>query len=1031
MASDLLEQILPHIEASIHPKILSIPDWKYKEHNTKESFTTAAHDYRGTLIRIPFEWGKNGKLTWFKQIIQIPEEFTGCAVAITVDLLHGLIWVNGKLQQTIHPQQQEILLTTSAQPNTQYAVSILAEPTSDASSLFAKAELVTVDIVARRLYNSLVMLREIEITLEPHSQELKDIQELIRRTLIFLKYFKPGSEEYPNAIKRAYNFLLKALETEYKASIPLTFHSTFYSAQISEQPLTLDQQLSFLKSNTFIFQNQGEIYPLSVASLGIRRFETLQALDSETLSRIKEMTQQKRLHLLADGYNFTDIHLYKNEGILRRLQYEQELFQHLFQQLPEYFFLSNRSICCSTLPQILKLFGYKGVLSPFPIIEDDKTYNIFQWKGLDRSTIPTIVTYLQSSIEPGSKDFLSQISILSEEHIDSAGTHLILLYNIENILPQHLDKISILKNMPGLPAIIQENIASCFDLSISSPELQNKCKELQTTKVSEGILRYPQMFLADIVHTEQSLLNTEIISALLFFATGSMPSNSKQVFNLLKKGWALLSHPDISSFTNETSSIEFYTTFRKNLQDIQKQSSDLQSSLFKQLVNKSSKKQKDILFTVVNTSSDERNDYITVELPIQAKNFIIKTSKNVPVETQLLATGDSKKTILCYAKNLKPFSIETFTVQPIEQEPKTKNHWNFSARTYETPWYTFRFDTKGMINSLYAKHLRKELLSKGKKFNLLSIAREIRKTDEERMQIKGGLQNIDFTLKSLKVIEAGPLRGIIRLEYRTQNQLSINITLTFYHDTPRIDIHYAFHCKERHIQISSNVMLNINAKECKYSVPYGIETQQILPQYNINVISRIFEINDSSTSICIMSKTPMNISYERSVLTIPLLHTQTIPRHGMDSDNDSTYYNIGDIEFSFSLIPLKGKKTNWEIFRTYDIYSTNLYTLPHALTSLVHQPLSINKPTIMLSSLRLLEEKNTILCRCFETEGNEQTDVVLKSDWQIKTAYEANPDGTTLKELVIKNNQIHLRFRPFEIKTLKLEFGKKKKTSKR
>ena len=87
-----------------------------------------------------------------------------------------------------------------------------------------------VDNIARQLYHSLKALHELEILLEHNSSALKEVHELIRRTLIYLKYFRPGSEEYPNAIRRAYTFLQATMDAECKSTIRATVHVVAHSS---------------------------------------------------------------------------------------------------------------------------------------------------------------------------------------------------------------------------------------------------------------------------------------------------------------------------------------------------------------------------------------------------------------------------------------------------------------------------------------------------------------------------------------------------------------------------------------------------------------------------------------------------------------------------------------------------------------------------------------------------------------------------------------------------------------------------------
>ena len=103
------------------------------------------------------------------------------------------------------------------------------------------------DLTAR-----LTVLQDLDKLMEHDSHESKEIRELIRRTLVFLKYFKPGSEEYPNAIRRAYNFLLNTLETELKTTIPGLVHLIGHSHIDTAWLWTLQETAEKMRPHIFI-----------------------------------------------------------------------------------------------------------------------------------------------------------------------------------------------------------------------------------------------------------------------------------------------------------------------------------------------------------------------------------------------------------------------------------------------------------------------------------------------------------------------------------------------------------------------------------------------------------------------------------------------------------------------------------------------------------------------------------------------------------------------------------------------------------
>jgi len=225
MAIDLLNQTLPCIKSHIYPASISLPDWKLKEGSVPNAASPTLNDATWWNYTIPAPWGGYDKTGWFRKRISIPEQFAGKHVALLLDLPESLIYVNGKPYQGVDVHHQEVLLTTRARANQSFLIALEAySGRKKELSTFTSAQLVVLNPTARALYQGLMALHELEKTVGQSSPESKEIRELIRQTLVFLKYFKPEGEEYPNAIERAYNFLLRAIEGSYKTDIQGLVH---------------------------------------------------------------------------------------------------------------------------------------------------------------------------------------------------------------------------------------------------------------------------------------------------------------------------------------------------------------------------------------------------------------------------------------------------------------------------------------------------------------------------------------------------------------------------------------------------------------------------------------------------------------------------------------------------------------------------------------------------------------------------------------------------------------------------------------
>jgi alpha-mannosidase len=214
MAIDLLEQIHPHIKDSIYPLRTELPDWRMKEGDIPDGGSASLHDKSWTSIRIPFQWGKYDKTYWFRETITISQNFSGKPLVLILDFPEALLYLNGKPYHGIDRNHKEILICEKSKLNEQFIIAIQAySGRKHEHNTFSFAQLAVLDTTASRLDSALTVLQDLDKLIDHGSFESKKIRDLIHRTLIFLKYFKPGSEEYPNAIRRAYNFLLNPLQT--------------------------------------------------------------------------------------------------------------------------------------------------------------------------------------------------------------------------------------------------------------------------------------------------------------------------------------------------------------------------------------------------------------------------------------------------------------------------------------------------------------------------------------------------------------------------------------------------------------------------------------------------------------------------------------------------------------------------------------------------------------------------------------------------------------------------------------------------
>jgi alpha-mannosidase len=88
---------------------------------------------------------------------------------------------------------------------------------------------------------------------------------------------------------------------------------------------------------------------------------------------------------------------------------------------------------------------------------------------------------------------------------------------------------------------------------------------------------------------------------------------------------------------------------------------------------------------------------------------------------------------------------------------------------------------------------------------------------------------------------------------------------------------------------------------------------------------------------------------------------------------------------------------------------------------------SLNKPTIVLSALKGAEDGDGIVMRLYESTG-VATDATVTFGRSPSQCEETDLLERPTKDLPVKSGKLPLRFKPFEIKTVRVRFaGRKKK----
>ena len=1020
MAIDLLDQILPHIKEAIYSSRIPLPDWKMKEGDVEQEVSSLPGEKGWALIRIPFQWAKPEKRVFFRQTIQIPESFQGRPVALLADLPGASAYVDGHFRFGFDSHSQEIFLTGKAKNQQKFVVILQAQKPKNSDLIqFNNADLAIVDNIARQLYHSLKALRELEILLEHNSAQLKEVHELIRRTLIYLKYFRPGSEEYPNAIRRAYTFLQTTMDAECKSTIRATVHvvahSSIEAAKLVHSSENLEALGKTLSAVLGIMEQHPDVHYAQDQGLV---YERTKQYFPEFYREIKRYIASGRWEVNGCTFVHPDCRIPNSESLVRHILYGIKFFKEEIGVIPNMFWLADFYRCSPALPQILQSSGI-SLLGITAISNEEKqpAPSMFLWEGIDGSRIMTISSALHpnSSITPQS--ILTQLPEISDD--PAASAHALQFFGSKSISDEQVDYAHALRSIAGLPSVRFSSLKE-FLSSVSGQTLPVRTNK-EESFAPDGIHPNPSWLKKENREIEILLARTELLSVLSMLSA-ARASLRKYPAAEIQSLWKILLLNQADHIMAGTAPIDVYHHVRKEFAELRKQSGGMLRHSFEVLSTPAPKSKTDILFSVFNPVQWSRNEYIELTFKSKYKHFEIFDSSGSTVESQILSASKGTVSLLCYIADIPAFSSRTIIVRAGIKRTPPPSLWRVSPYSIETPMYKIRFDKKGGISSLFAKQLRRDIVQAGKRVNIFSVLRdpgkhiEIPETEIDAEQPRPELWNF----KSFKFIELGPLRATIRMEYRSEHHSMLSQNIHLYHKSPRID--FATNIKLHEKQVSLRAAFPLNVKTGSITV----ETQGGVLQYSTKgsekdeiPAQQWADISDAKCGISILNDSKYGYTVKDSTLSLSLLRSSQYPKHqDPKKEPEPAFVDLGEHSFTYALYPHTGTWKTAHTIKNARFFNTKLSILPDRIFHLPDPILEIDKPNIIIDTVKKSEDSDAVVIRVHEGYG-QTTDATLVFGLDVKNAAECDLLENVLKDHKTAKSKISLHFKPFEIKTLK------------
>ncbi len=1034
MAAELYDEILPHIENAIYPLRLPISDWKFAEGEIKGAQNKNFKDKSWQTFQVPGTWGKHDKTFWFRRSLTTPAEWSGKPVVLLLEMPEALVYVDGEPIQGVDSNHDQILLTQKARTNQTLFVAIEAYSgrKSDLNK-FHRSEIAVIDFNAHALFHCLRALHDLSEQYEHGSQESKTVRELIRRTLIFLKYFRPGSEEYPNAIGRAYNFLMNTIASEPQGTLPGLVHLVGQShLDVAWLWTTRETRKKCGRTFSTVLRLMEEYPAFKFSQSQAVLYEFTKASYPHLYKQIKQRILEGRWIPTGAMWVETDANIPSGESLIRQILLGKKYFKTEFGIDANVAWLPDSFGFSWAMPQILRKSGIEYFFTTKLTWNDTNKFpfNTFWWQGIDGTRIlahqPPVG--LEGSITPKDvakswEDFVQKeqkcSSVLQTYGFGDGGG---------GPTRWQLEAAKILKNATGLPQTSLSNAQEFFQ------QATQQIEEIPTLNADLYLEKHRGTYTTHgWIKRANRLAERQLYEAELFSVLGLLYGRSARSRTYpskeLEQTWKKLLVNQFHDIVTGTSIPDALEEARTRFGEIESTTSGIVRKVLADLTERTSRSTKEFHFTVFNTLGWERNEYVELEVATPAKFLTVTTDEGKPIEHQVIKRAKGKTQLLCYVEGSPPYSCSSFVVKPANSNDSTPALWEISAKQVESPLLRLRFDGKGYLSSCYDKKMKKELIEKGKRGNVLEAFKDVPdQWDAWDISPNFERQHLDlFTLKKRVTVESGPLRAIIRNVYVSNNGSDFTQDIILYHKRPQLVFKTNVHWKEKQTLLKVSFPFNVKANQATFETQFGAFTRTTRHKTDFDrarfevPVQQWADVADAKFGVTVLNDCKYGCDTRDNTYRLTLIRSPFYP-HPIEPwrFNDVKHTDQGEHEFSYALSSHPGDWKTGESTRRAREFNNPLLLVENVAGKATPPLLSCNKHNIFIDSVKKAEESDEIVIRAHEGDG-EATDAVLNVGFKSGKVTECDLQELEIKPLKLAKGRLQVKFKPFEIKTFRFE----------
>jgi alpha-mannosidase len=745
----------------------------------------------------------------------------------------------------------------------------------------------------------------------------------------------------------------------------------------------------------------------------------------EIYEQIKMRIQEGRWEAEGAMWLEADCNIPSGESLVRQILYGKKYLENEFGITCRYLWLPDVFGYSWALPQILKKSGIETFMTTKISWNqyNRMPHDTFFWKGIDGSEILTHFITTPEPWNPPESWFHTYNGLITAKTVNGLwksyqdkeiNQDLLLSYGYGDggggVNREMLELRRRFDKMPGLPKVKTSKAGQFFQ---KLHENIKKANGYVHTWDGELYLEYHRGTYTSQAYNKKMNRKLELAyrEAEWLNVMNSLKNDwSEYPKKKLDEGWKIILRNQFHDIIPGSSIKEVYEDSKVEYGEAW---SYYQQSIKKVISNLTIQSQKQ--YTVWNPSHWQQEAIVCI--PFDDVNRC--NGSWYDKQGRRLVSQKSEEGWLVKLTTLTSFGVNELRFEPNQEVNREKTSFHYATSTLETPFYKLKWNDSGQIILLYDKDAGRNVLAHSQKGNVLQVfedkplahdAWDIDIFYQEKME--------EITdLLSVKLIESGPLRAVIRFKWSYRNS-KICQDMIVYASSKRIDFRTTIDWHEQRKLLKAAFPVDVRTTEATYDIQYGNvkrsnhwNTSWDMARFE-SVGHQWADLSETGYGVSLMNDCKYGYDIKGNVMRLSLIKSAIYPDPTADQ---------GEHQFTYSLLPHIGDWREGETVREAWFLNHPLRAEKGCLSNHVGSFLTISCSHVHVDAIKKAENEEAVIIRLHEFEGR-RGEVCITSDWNIQNWQEVDLMEQPITEKT-EADHISLQIKPYEIRTILVQFS--------